>query len=342
MVVGLPEGAVGAHGRRGRRPRSPRSTRSAALAPDLTVEMVDERLTTVIARTVAHRGRGLAPQAQGHRRQGGRGRDPAVVPGRAPVTDPPDVPTDVIARRTDRGTTPDATPARSWPRPARSGAADADPTRAASPAPTRRRGRLLLVLGLLALPFVARAARGSGSSSTRSAIPGPPVAVTIPKGEGVSGIGDRLERRGVIGSSLAFSVYAAPVRLVGLPGREVPDARGPRRAQRHRRARAWAEPALHHARAAARADVRRDRGPHRRAAGSERARARSRSRPTGTIRSKFEPAGTNSLEGLTWPDSYAIEDHETEADILRTIVGAFDRHATAAGLADRRRIRTAP
>ena len=50
------------------------------------------------------------------------------------------------------------------------------------------------------------------------------------------------------------------------------------------------------------------------------------------MRSKFEPAGTNSLEGLAWPDSYAIEDHENEAAILRTIVGAFDRHATAAGL----------
>jgi UPF0755 protein len=53
----------------------------------------------------------------------------------------------------------------------------------------------------------------------------------------------------------------------------------------------------------------------------------------GDVRSKYEPTGTNSLEGLTWPDSYSIEDHENEADILHTIVTAFDRHATTAGLA---------
>ena len=47
---------------------------------------------------------------------------------------------------------------------------------------------------------------------------------------------------------------------------------------------------------------------------------------SGTVRSRYEPAGTNSLEGLTWPDSYSVEDHESEVDILRTIVRAFDRH----------------
>ena len=51
------------------------------------------------------------------------------------------------------------------------------------------------------------------------------------------------------------------------------------------------------------------------------------------MRSRYEPAGTNSLEGLTWADTYSVEDHESEVDVLRTIVRAFDRHATELGLA---------
>jgi UPF0755 protein len=40
----------------------------------------------------------------------------------------------------------------------------------------------------------------------------------------------------------------------------------------------------------------------------------------------------SSLEGLTWPDTYFIGERETDAEILRTIVSAFDDHATAAGI----------
>ena len=50
------------------------------------------------------------------------------------------------------------------------------------------------------------------------------------------------------------------------------------------------------------------------------------------MRSAIQPAGTTSLEGLTWPDTYFIGEQQTDEDILRTIVTAFDEHAAAAGV----------
>jgi UPF0755 protein len=196
--------------------------------------------------------------------------------------------------------------------------------------PTRRRGRLFLVLGLLALPFVA-AGVWFWFQLSPPGDPGRPVAVTIPKGDGVSGIGDRLERQGVIGSSLAFSVYS---RLSGSSGFQA----GKYRMRRDLGVRSAIDvleqgpnqhyttlalpPGLTFAQIAARIGA---------LPGRSAARATALA-TSGTVRSKFEPAGTSSLEGLTWPDSYSIEDHETETDILHTIVTAFDRHATALGL----------
>jgi UPF0755 protein len=198
------------------------------------------------------------------------------------------------------------------------------------PRPTRRRGRLFLVLGLLMLPFLL-AGVWFWLQLEPIGDPGARVAVTIPKGEGVGGIGDRLERQGVIGSSLAFSVYA---RLSGSSGFQA----GTYRLQKDLGVRSAIDaldqgpsqhyttlalpPGLTFAEVAARIGAL----PGRSADRATQLAAKGR------VRSTFEPVGTNSLEGLTWPDSYAVEDHETEADILRTIVGAFDRHATAAGL----------
>jgi UPF0755 protein len=54
---------------------------------------------------------------------------------------------------------------------------------------------------------------------------------------------------------------------------------------------------------------------------------------SGTVRSTYEPAGTSSLEGLTWPDTYFIGANESEAQILKRIVDQFDAKANAIGLA---------
>jgi UPF0755 protein len=54
---------------------------------------------------------------------------------------------------------------------------------------------------------------------------------------------------------------------------------------------------------------------------------------SGTVRSKYEPPLVNSLEGLTWPDTYFIGANDDEAQILQKIVSQFDAKADALGLA---------
>jgi UPF0755 protein len=53
---------------------------------------------------------------------------------------------------------------------------------------------------------------------------------------------------------------------------------------------------------------------------------------SGVVRSKYAPEGVNSLEGLTWPDTYLVGANETEDQILRKIVAEFDKRAEAAGI----------
>ena len=54
---------------------------------------------------------------------------------------------------------------------------------------------------------------------------------------------------------------------------------------------------------------------------------------SGTVRSRYEPEGVMSLEGLTWPDTYFIGANETETQILQKIVDEFDNRADELGLA---------
>jgi UPF0755 protein len=52
----------------------------------------------------------------------------------------------------------------------------------------------------------------------------------------------------------------------------------------------------------------------------------------GTVRSRYQPEATNSLEGLTWPDTYFVEPGADETEILERIVRAFDENARDAGI----------
>lgn len=49
---------------------------------------------------------------------------------------------------------------------------------------------------------------------------------------------------------------------------------------------------------------------------------------SGTIRSQYQPAGNNSLEGLILPETYFVTKGDDEAKILRRMVDAFDQLAT--------------
>jgi UPF0755 protein len=52
------------------------------------------------------------------------------------------------------------------------------------------------------------------------------------------------------------------------------------------------------------------------------------------VRSAFEPAGINNLEGLLWPDTYNISADEDEIQVLSTLATEFDKRAVGMGLSN--------
>lgn len=55
---------------------------------------------------------------------------------------------------------------------------------------------------------------------------------------------------------------------------------------------------------------------------------------SGAVRSAFSPPGDDNLEGLLGTGTYVILPGESDTQLLRAMVGRFDRQATAAGLSD--------
>ena len=53
---------------------------------------------------------------------------------------------------------------------------------------------------------------------------------------------------------------------------------------------------------------------------------------SGTIRSQYQPAGNNSLEGLILPETYFVTKGDDETKILRKLVDSFDQLATQLNL----------
>lgn len=53
---------------------------------------------------------------------------------------------------------------------------------------------------------------------------------------------------------------------------------------------------------------------------------------SGTIRSQYQPAGNNSIEGLILPETYFVTKGDDEAKILRKMVDSFDQLATQLNL----------
>jgi UPF0755 protein len=52
----------------------------------------------------------------------------------------------------------------------------------------------------------------------------------------------------------------------------------------------------------------------------------------GEVRSPYERAGVNNLEGLLFPATYLVRQGQTEIDVLEQMVGAFDDRANTLGL----------
>jgi peptidoglycan lytic transglycosylase G len=161
--------------------------------------------------------------------------------------------------------------------------------------------------------------------------PGETVEIRVDDGWSVSRIGDELVDRDVIGSSLVFNAYT---RLSGKTDFQagtydlqrdmgVRDAvstleSGPRIDY----VELTVPPGLWLREIADRVDELPDQS----------GQAFLENTQNGSARSKYQPAGQTSLEGLLWPDTYRVSDTEDEIDVVANMVAQFDQHADALGL----------
>jgi UPF0755 protein len=162
---------------------------------------------------------------------------------------------------------------------------------------------------------------------------GDPVRVEIAPGWGAQQAGDALARHDVIGSALAFRIWtrvsgtsfqAGTYELrhdMGVRAAADALAAGPATvvADQHR---LLLPPGLTLAQIAERVG---ELPGHTREGFLEAA-------ASGVVRSRYQPEGVASLEGLTWPDTYFVADGQTDEEILALVVGEFDAHADAVGL----------
>lgn len=201
------------------------------------------------------------------------------------------------------------------------------------PEPRRRRGwlrwfaaagALALVLAVAAGVWVARQVDPPGG-------PGAPVALEIPTGSSTKRIAAILDAHGVIASARVFELY---VKVNG---------GGPWQAGRYEfRANSSVGDAIRVLDAGPKLSFIRLTIPEgftleQVAQRVGRLPGRSAQRflelaASGTIRSDYQPAGSNNLEGLLLPDTYNVDDKDDEAAILRRMVEAFDEAVVELGI----------
>ena len=197
----------------------------------------------------------------------------------------------------------------------------------------RRNLRVLAVLAIILLPFVIGGVWFYFQLNP-SGDPGAPVAVQIKDGWGTSEVADALSAKGVVGSSLAFKVWAAVTRAGPFdPGLyEIPKDVGVRGAMGYLEKGPIPEPNL---------TLLLPPGLTISEIADRVAQLPGHSREgflkvvnSGEIRSAYEPVGVNSLEGLLFPDTYFIGAHESDDSIVHKLVARFDEIATKIGLAN--------
>ncbi len=185
-----------------------------------------------------------------------------------------------------------------------------------------------MLVALLLVPLLAAGAWVYLQLNPRGG-PGERVVVNVQPGSGTSQIGDELARAGVIGSGLVFRLWERDAQFtagvyelnknMGVNNAAAAMRSGPRNAPQ-----VGVLPGLT-------LDEVGDR-----VAGIKRfTKARFLQVATdGSVRSAFQPAATNTLEGLLWPDSYPVRADQTEAGLTAAMAAAFDDHATRLGLVD--------
>jgi UPF0755 protein len=183
----------------------------------------------------------------------------------------------------------------------------------------------LLVLAGSGVMWVQRQVNPSGAS-------GPAVQITVEQGMSTADVGQLLEREGVITNASIFRYYA---RLTGLGSIEAGKYTFDKNS-------AFGDVAKVLEGGAAKAEEERFTVPEGLTLG-EVAKiigampGRSAEKflevaKSGTIRSQYQPAGNNNLEGLILPETYFIEKGADEAAILRKMVDSFDQLSTQINL----------
>jgi peptidoglycan lytic transglycosylase G len=196
----------------------------------------------------------------------------------------------------------------------------------------RRNVMTMIVIGAMLTPL-AIASLWVLSNVASSTAGNADIVVAIPQGSTPAQVGDLLEEKGVIASSTAFQEVAASAQfsswtagnydfvensgprealdtLRGGPRRTIPDIE------------LLLPPGLSLQQIA-------DRVGKLDGKSAERFMQAAQSN---TIRSRYQPDDTLSLEGFTWPDTYFVGANETEAQILQKIVSQFDAKADEIGL----------
>ena len=196
----------------------------------------------------------------------------------------------------------------------------------------RRRRALLIVVFVLVIPLGLGAfAVNWWQDALAGGKPGAAVRIEIAKGASVRRIADELNDSGVITSSLAFQLYArlgnhrdfAAGRYVlerdmGVRAAVRTLEKGPVVSVR----RLTIVPGLWLDQIAA--QVQQQLGI--------RAATFIDAVKSGRVRSRFEPPGVKSVEGLLFPDTYDIAPGATADDVVKTLVARFDEIADEVGL----------
>lgn len=182
----------------------------------------------------------------------------------------------------------------------------------------------VLVLVGSGVMWVQRQVNPSGAS-------GPEVRITVEQGMSVADVGGLLEREGIITNASLFKYYA---RLTGLSGIEAGDYTLDKNSSFGAAGKVLE--------GGAKADEERFTVPEgltlgevAKVIGQMPGRSAEKFMEVangGTVRSQYQPAGNNSLEGLILPETYFISKGADEAAILRKMVDAFDQLATQLNL----------
>lgn len=191
----------------------------------------------------------------------------------------------------------------------------------------RRWPFVLLALALSVLVVIGSGALWVEHQVNPPGASGPRIQVTVNKGMATADVGALLQRQGVIANATIFKYYA---RLTGLSGIEAGDYQFDKHSDLSRVAKVLkAGPA--------KAEDERITIPEgltlpevAKLVGAMPGRSADKFMEvanSGTIRSQYEPPGTNSLEGLILPETYFITKGDDETQILRKMVDTFDQVA---------------